>query len=401
MSIWESIKTAVGTIMASKLRAGLTMLGIVIGVFAVTLLVSLGQGFQSGVTNIFASMGANAFYVLSSPDKTLNSVRPLTVDDANALIDKDLAPDIAVVSPTLSRNVTVHYGKNSSYVPATGVYPVITQIRTFTQDQGRFINDQDVASRDRVCELGWQTEQDLFNGQDAVGQSVRVHGEKYKVIGTIQKMGGPQGDGYILIPLSTMHADITGGINVQSIAVLATSPDQVDNAINEVTAILNVRHYIRPAASSDFAIRDMRQILQTMMATLAGFALFMSAIGAISLVVGGIGIMNIMLVSVSERTREIGLRKAIGARHRDILLQFLIESSLLSLMGGLIGLVLAVVATSTMGQVTLGRATFVPQIPAGIVIIALGVSIGTGLLSGTYPAYRAAQLDPIESLRHE
>ncbi len=401
MSVWESIKTAAQSIFANKMRSALTMLGIVIGVCAVVLLVSLGQGFQTSITNTFNSMGANALYVSSSPDKTLTSVRPLTLDDVNALTDKALAPAIAIVSPTLNKNVTVQYGNNNVNVPATGIYPVITQIKSYTQDQGRFINDQDVANRDNVVVLGWQTEQDLFAGQNAVGQSVRVSGQKYQVIGTIQKLGGFSGDGYILMPLSTMQSKLVGGTNVQSIAVLATSPDQVDNAIDEVTSILNARHYIRPGASSDFTIRDMRQTLQSMMSTLAGFSLFMGAVGAISLVVGGIGIMNIMLVSVTERTREIGIRKAIGAKRRDILLQFLIEASALSLAGGLIGLALAVVGASAMGHVTLGQASFVPQISAGIVIIALGVSIGTGLLSGTYPAFRAAQLDPIESLRHE
>ncbi len=401
MSVWESVRTAFQAIFANKMRSALTMLGIVIGVCAVVLLVSLGQGFQTSITNTFNNLGAYALYVSTSTDKTLTTVRPLTLDDANALTDKALAPSIGIVSPTINKGVTVQFGNNSATVPATGILPVITQIKTYNIDMGRFITDQDVANRASVVVLGWQTEQDLFAGQDPSGQSVRVSGQKYQVIGTIQKLGGMSGDGYILMPLSTMQSKLVGGTNVQMIAVKAASTDQVDNAIAEITSILNARHYIRPGASSDFTIRDMRETLNSMLSTLAGFSLFMGAVGAISLIVGGIGIMNIMLVSVTERTREIGIRKAIGAKRRDILLQFLIEAATLSLTGGLIGLALALIGASAMGHVQLGNATIIPEISVSIVIIALGVSIGTGLLSGTYPAFRAARLDPIESLRHE
>ncbi|MGA2368768.1 MAG: ABC transporter permease [Dehalococcoidia bacterium] len=401
MSIWESVKTAFQAIFANKMRSSLTMLGIVIGVCAVVLLVSLGQGFQTSITNTFNNLGAYALYVSTSTDKTLTTVRPLTLDDANALTDKTLAPSIDIVSPTINKGVTVQNGNNSANVPATGILPVITKIKTYNIDMGRFITDQDVADRASVVVLGWQTEQDLFAGQSPIGQSVRVSGQKYQVIGTVQKLGGMTGDGFILMPLSTMQSKLVGGTNIQSIAVKAVSTDQVDNAIAEITSILNARHFIRPGASSDFTIRDMRETLNSMLSTLAGFSLFMGAVGAISLIVGGIGIMNIMLVSVTERTREIGIRKAIGAKRRDILLQFLIEAATLSLTGGLIGLGLALIGASAMGHVQLGQATIVPEISASIVIIALGVSIGTGLLSGTYPAFRAARLDPIESLRHE
>jgi len=401
MSIWESINTALKSIFANKMRSSLTMLGMVIGVCAVVLLVALGQGFQTSITNTFNNLGAYALYVSTSSDKTLTIVRPLTLDDATALTDKALAPAIGIVSPTINKTVTVQNGNNSDTVPATGILPIITQIKTYNIDMGRFITDQDVANRASVVVLGWQTEQDLFAGQDPSGQTVRVAGQKFQVVGSIQKLGGMTGDGYILMPLSTMQSKLVGGTNIQMIAVKAVSTDQVDNAIAEITSILNARHYIRPGATSDFTIRDMRETLNSMLSTLAGFSLFMGAVGAISLIVGGIGIMNIMLVSVTERTREIGIRKAIGAKRRDILLQFLIEAAALSLTGGLVGLALAMAAATGMGHVTIGQASVVPQISASIVIIALGVSIGTGLLSGTYPAFRAAQLDPIESLRHE
>jgi len=401
MSIWESLKSAWQAIFSNKMRSSLTMLGIVIGVCAVVLLVSLGQGFQASMTTTFNNMGASALYVSSSSDKTIVSLRPLTLDDAEALKDKTVAPSIGVVSPTLSSRVTIQYGNSNANVQATGVMPIITEIRNYQVDQGRFITDQDVAARTNVIALGYQTATDIFGSVNPVGKSVRVQGSKYQVIGTMQKLGGFGGDSYILMPLTTMQSKLTGGTNVQQIGVKAVSPDLVDSVIAEVTSVLRNRHFIRTGAADDFTITDMRETLNSMQATLAGFSLFMGAVGAISLIVGGIGIMNIMLVSVTERTREIGIRKAIGAKRRDILLQFLIEAAALSLSGGLIGLGLAILGAHLMGNIQLGTTSVTPVISAGIVFIALGVSIGTGLVSGTYPAFRAARLDPIESLRHE
>jgi putative ABC transport system permease protein len=221
------------------------------------------------------------------------------------------------------------------------------------------------------------------------------------VIGTLQKLGGFGGDSYVLMPLTTMQSKLTGGTSIQQIAVKAATSDLVDSAIAEVTTVLRARHFIRTGAADDFTITDMRETLASMQATLAGFSLFMSAVGAISLLVGGIGIMNIMLVSVTERTREIGIRKAIGAKRRDILLQFLIEAAAISLTGGLVGLGLALAGAIAMGNLTLGTTVIKAEISWTVVVVALGVSIGTGLISGTYPAFRAARLDPIESLRHE
>jgi putative ABC transport system permease protein len=401
MSIWESLKSAWQAIFSNKMRSSLTMLGIVIGVCAVVLLVSLGQGFQASMTTTFNNMGASALYVSSSSDKTIVSLRPLTLDDAEALKDKTVAPSIGVVSPTLSSRVTIQYGNNNANVQATGVMPIITEIRNYQINQGRFITDQDVAARTNVIALGFQTATDIFGSENPVGKSVRVQGSKYQVIGTMQKLGGFGGDSYVLMPLTTMQSKLTGGTNVQQIGVKAVNPDLVDSVIAEVTSVLRNRHFIRTGAADDFTITDMRETLNSMQATLAGFSLFMGAVGAISLIVGGIGIMNIMLVSVTERTREIGIRKAIGAKRRDILLQFLIEAAALSLSGGLIGLGLAILGAHLMGNIQLGTTTVTPVISAGIVFIALGVSIGTGLVSGTYPAFRAARLDPIESLRHE
>jgi putative ABC transport system permease protein len=401
LNILESLRTAWTSIFANKLRSSLTMLGIIIGVSAVVLLVSLGNGFQTSMQQTFENLGASALYVSGTTDKSVSVIRPLTFEDAQALQDKSLAPAIALVAPTLSKGVTGTFGNNTVNVQATGITPVIGDIKKYDLSAGRFITDQDVAARDNVVVLGWQTTQDLFGNQTAVGQTIRVAGGRYQVVGTITKMGGFTGDSYILMPLTTMQSKISGGTNVQQIAVKAATPDQVDDAISEITSILRARHFIAPGQSDDFQIRDMRDVLNQLQSQLAAFSFFLSAVGAISLIVGGIGIMNIMLVSVSERTREIGIRKAIGAKRRDILVQFLIEAAALSLSGGLIGLSLALILSLFLQNVPFGQLTIGAQVSVGIIILALAVSIGIGVISGTYPAFRAAQLDPIESLRHE
>jgi len=401
MNIWESIRTAWQSIFSNKMRSSLTMLGIVIGVSAVVLLVALGEGFQTGMKTTFENMGASALYISSSTDGAVKAVRELTLDDAEALADQSVAPSIGVVSPTLSKNVSASYGNNSVTAQCTGVMPEITEIRNYTLEGGRFISDQDIKARQNLVVLGYQTALDLFGSESPLGKSLRVEGSKFQVIGTIEKMGGFAGDSYILMPLTTMQSKMVGGNNVHQIAVNAVSPDKVDSAIAEATSILRARHYISSGAADDFAIRDMREILNSMQQTMAGFSLFLGSVGAISLIVGGIGIMNIMLVSVTERTREIGIRKAIGAKRRDILLQFLIEAAAVSLTGGLIGLLLAMGGASVMGNISLGNISAQAEISPSIVIIALSVSIGIGLISGTYPAFRAARMDPIESLRHE
>jgi putative ABC transport system permease protein len=377
------------------------MLGIVIGVFAVVLLVALGQGLQSSITDTFNSLGASALFISSTPSQNVVTIRPLTNEDVAALEDKTLVPSLSVVSPTRSTRTTVSYAENDATETVMGVEPAIGQIRSYQVDQGRFITDQDISQRATVAVLGYQAATDLFGTQSPQGNDIRVQGMRFQVVGSLKKLGGFAGDSYILIPLSTMQSDLVGGDVIQQIGIKAVNPSLVDAAIAEVTAVLRERHYIEPGAPDDFSITDNRQTLNSMQQTLAAFSLFMGSVGAISLVVGGIGIMNIMLVSVTERTREIGIRKAIGARRRDILLQFLIEAALLSITGGLVGMLAAIGSTMLIGHVNVGNFSVSPQVSPVIIIVAVSVSVGTGLLSGTYPALRAARMDPIESLRHE
>lgn len=397
MNIWESIRTAWKSIFSNKLRSSLTMLGIVIGVSAVVLLVALGNGFQKSMQTTFENMGASALYVSNTTDKTVSIIRPLTFDDAQALANKSLAPDIAVVSPTLSKGVSASYGNNNVNVQATGVTPVITQIKNYALAEGRFISDQDVAARENVVVLGYQTALDLFGSQSALGKSIRVAGGKYQVIGVVEKMGGFAGDSYILMPLKTMQSKISGGNDIQQIAVKAVSSDQVDAAIAEITSIMRARHYIATGAADDFQIRDMREVLSSMQQTMATFSIFLSSVGAISLIVGGIGIMNIMLVSVTERTREIGIRMAIGAKTWDIRLQFIIEALTLSLIGGIAGIILGI-SGSELISVFAGWSTIISPFA---ILLAFGFSGLVGIFFGFYPAYKASLLDPIEALRYE
>ena len=276
-----------------------------------------------------------------------------------------LCQAVSVVSPSRTSRGTVSYGNNNATVQTQGILPVILQIRNYQIDKGRFITDQDVTDRTNVAVLGYQAAIDLFGTENPIGKSIRISGMRFQVVGTCTKFGGFAGDGYVLVPLTTMQSKITGGDVVQQIGVKAATPDQVDAVIAQVTAVLRARHFIQPGAGDDFSITDMRETLSSMQTTLAAFSLFMGAVGAISLLVGGIGIMNIMLVSVTERTREIGIRKAIGAKRRDILLQFLIEAAALSLTGGLIGLGLAILAAHAMGNITLGQSSITPEISAG------------------------------------
>lgn len=402
MSLWDSVRTSWQSIVSTKMRSVLTVLGVVIGVAAVVFLVGLGRGQQSTITSMFEDMGANAFYISSTSEKA-GTGGSVTLDDAEALEDPIRAPTIDVVAPMIGSMVTVSYGNSDVNINCTGVTPAITDIRSYPVEKGNFISDVDIKRRTSVAVLGHQTALDLFGTSDPIGETIRVAGRRFQVIGIIEELGGrPGSDDYILIPLTTMQAKIVSGKDVSQIAVLANDTDQIDTAIAEATEILRQRHHIREGEEEDFDIRNMTEILKNMRQSLATFSIFLGAIGAIALVVGGIGIMNIMLVSVSERTREIGIRKAIGATRPDILVQFLTEAAMLSLTGGIIGLLLALGGTALIGGLSMmGPFTIEAKIGADIIIIALVVAIGVGLISGTYPAFRAAILDPIDSLRHE
>ncbi len=411
MNLWESVISSWQTIYANKMRSSLTILGIVIGVSAVVFLVSFGRGHEANVTGIFESMGANAIYITSASSMTQGmsgATGSLTLEDAEALANPNRAPSVALVAPMTEKMAKVVYGNENRTVDIIGATPDIAQIISYPVAEGEFISDHDVRRRANVAVLGSKTSTDLFGTEDPIGKTIRVSGTQFEVIGVLEKKGGFIGsaDDFIIIPLTTMQARLLGetsvrGRPIQTIAVKAISTDQTEAAKEEVTSILRQRHNIREGKDDDFTIIDMQEILSSMRQVLGIMQVFLGSVGAISLLVGGIGIMNIMLVSVTERTREIGIRKAVGAKRRDILRQFLVEASMLSLTGGIIGLTIAALGTWAITGVQLGPYPVKAPMSPDIVIIAISVAIFIGLASGIYPAYRAAGLDPIESLRHE
>ena len=405
MNLSESFLTALDSLLANKMRAVLTMLGVIIGVAAVIALMSIGNGVSASITSEIQSIGTNLLTISTDTDNS-GGYQTLSMSDVVALSDSLNAPALGEVAASVQGSQEVVNGGNSKQTTVSGVtanYLFVNNLEDF--ESGGGITQDDVETSARVAILGYEAATDLFEEEYPIGQSVKINGASYEVIGVLAESGSgfSNSDGNVYIPITTAHSRLytertrEGEKAVSTISATAVSEDTTDAAIDQITETLRREHDIVYAADDDFSIFSQADLLDTFDTITATLTAFLGAIAGISLVVGGIGIMNIMLVSVTERTREIGIRKAVGAMKRDILAQFLLESVLLSILGGFLGIVLGWLVSRVGGNLL----DFEAIVDSGTVLMATGFATAVGLIFGIYPAWRAADLRPIEALRYE
>jgi putative ABC transport system permease protein len=408
MNLWQSTLEALESLSANKLRSGLTILGIVIGVAAVIAMISIGRGAQNSITGSIQGIGTNLLFVFRGGSEEVRNPQPITLGDAEAIADPFQAPSVAAVAPMLQGSGKVTFGGESTVTSILGVTPGYAPVRNVGVTEGEFINEAQILGQASVVLLGTQVAEDLFGRKSGlVGETVRIEGQPFRVIGVLKEEGGSaftNQDDQVQVPFSTAQTRLlrrSGRDHVDMLMVQAISAELVPQAGQEVSQILRSRHRTEIGAD-DFTILSQQDFLDTARTITGVLTIFLGGIAAISLLVGGIGIMNIMLVSVTERTREIGLRKALGARKLDILVQFLTESSVLSLIGGIIGILLGWGISLVVGRIAASNnAPISPSIGLDTILLATLFSTAVGLFFGLYPANRAASLEPVEALRYE
>ncbi len=410
LNLTQNVRNAFRALIANKLRTSLTMLGIIIGVSSVVALLAIGTGAQSAITGQVQGLGSNLISIIAGKPSNsgpgqLNTLARLTLSDAEQLTD---LPGVAVVAPQYRTSMRLTNQGNQASVSVTGVVPDYSLIHTEQVDRGRFVDASDASNKARVVVLGSQTATDLFGELDPIGQPIKINGVLFTVIGVLKSQGGAgfgfSRDAAAYVPLVTAYTKLVGAEAVVGgdrlvsiIEVSAIDENSIDTAINAVDDTLRRAHKLKADEDNDFTAVSQTDLLSATNTITGIMTVFLGAISAISLVVGGIGVMNIMLVSVTERTKEIGLRKAVGARRRDVLYQFLTETVTLSLIGGIIGIL---IGSGIAGLVNL-TGVITTRVSIESILLAFGFSAAVGIFFGIYPANRAAGLKPIEALRYE
>jgi len=413
MRLFRYFSVAIDSIRTHKLRSILTMLGIIIGVGAVLSTIGIGQGASAQITQQIASQGTNLLTINPGAStfggvRTSGSASTLTVGDAQALADKTFHPDLGLIAPTYSSNAQMVFGGANTSGQVIGTTPDYMSIRNLTMAEGDFLTEAQVTDLNNVAVIGSTVAQDLFAGEEALGQMIRINNEPFTVVGVLKTSGGNgfnSVDGQAFIPLGVAQGRLfsapryRGDYTVSNISISATSDKRIDAAEHEIEQTLRLRHRLAAGADNDFNIFSQDSLLSALSNVTGTITLLLGGIGAVSLLVGGIGIMNIMLVTVTERTKEIGLRKALGAHDVDILQQFLVEALVLTVIGGIAGIALSFGVAGIVAHIP--GSTFRILIGLNSIILALTVSLGSGIIFGLYPALSATKLDPIEALRYE